>query len=463
MSDNSDSTRQASSLGRYKFVWLSLLPLVAILAVVVYWSIPEWIAAQQNQVQFKKLAAEGIPYDNATMQQTYEQRTHPEGTSDWVEISQLAQWGQQVKAYQKLPYLGGDGVEVTNLVSSGKSTDWPDKARVASYLEEMEPVIDLIERASAHPTPVRFPIRFDGISTLLPHVQNARGIQRLLVLDCDFAYFNQDNERALRDLSLMQATVDAYDGRETLVSALVNVAIREMRMGEVRRTLTHCQWSAADLEVLRDSLSLKEKVSARWRDNMLCERAFGLSIVNESPRKLTEFLGRQGQFRVFTGPSEVRALIKAYQKLVDLSDGQDLSQWRKRAAGLEEWVTALPSNSLAGMILPAGTQCLEAEIRAEDVRRWTLTAVAIQQFKQQNEQWPQELSDLESVGLNYEDYSTMDNRVFGYEIEGDKVFLWKQDPYDSTDKLRISEARPLPEKINDGKKHDMAQFLLELN
>ena len=328
----------------------------------------------------------------------------------------------------------------------------------------MEPVIDLIEQASSHPTPVRFPIKFDGFGTLLPHVQNARGIQRLLTLDCDFAYFNQDNERALRDLSLMQATIDAYDGRETLVSALVNVALRGIRMGEVRRTLTHCQWSAAELEVLRASLSSKEKVSARWRDNMLCERAFGLSIANEPPGKLNQTIGQQSPFRIFTGPSEVRTLMEAYQKIIDLSDGQDLSQWRMRAAELDEWMMALPSNSLAGMIVPAAAQCLEAEIRAEDVRRWTLTAVAIQQFKQQNEQWPQDLAELESVGLSAEDYSTMDKNVFGYQIEGDKVFLWKQNPNDSTDRPSNQyETRPLPEKLTNGKEQDVTEFVLELN
>ena len=118
-------------------------------------------------------------------------------------------------------------------------------------------------------------------------------------------------------------------------------------------------------------------------------------------------------------------------------------------------------NSLAGMLAPATSTILEAELRSEDARRWTLTAVAIQQFKQQNQRWPKDLGELESVGLNFEDYSDTEKNVFGYEIEGDKVFLWKRPPQggggNKVDRL-ISKTRPQPEE---GK--DLFEFMLELN
>ena len=457
MSDNSNRTESRPSLGRYKFVWLLLFPLVVLLAVAAYLIISEWSAAKTNRTQFEQWAATGIPYDSATLQKSYDERTHPEGTPDWIEITRLVYWGAEVEAFKQLPYLGNEGQEPANLVPGGKPIDWPGEPLVASYLEEMQPVIDLIEQASEHPTPARFPVNFHGIDTLLPHVQNSRKILWLLSLDCDFAYFNQDNKRALRDLSLMKATAEAYDGRECLVSGLVNVALRSMRMGAMRRTLSYCEWTEAELQILRDSLTSPEEVSDRWQDLMLHERAFGLSFVGESPEKLAQSIGLKKPFKLFTRHSEVKNTIEGYQRMVDLPIGADVKQWRKQAAALEDWATrTLSSNSLAGMLLPAVGSCFEAEIRNEEERRWTLTAVAIQQFKQQNEKWPTRLAELESVGLKFDDYSDTEQNVFGYEIEGDKVFLWKQDGYDSA---QISKTRPLPSE-----KHiDVSYFIVELN
>ena len=457
MNHNSNQPRPGSILGRHKFVWLLLLPVVVFLAVAVCWGIPEWNAARANRAQFEQWAAMEIPYDNVSLQKAYNERTHPEGTADWIQSTHLINWGNQVEAFKQLPYLGGEGEEPAVLIPGGSPIDWPKEPLVASYLKEMKPVIDLIEQASSHPTPVRFPIKFQGIRTLLPHVQNARSIQRLLSLDCDYAYFSKDNGRALRDLSLMEATVDAYDTRECLVSELVNVALRGMRMRALRRTLTNCQWSASELEILRDSLASKEDISAKWQDIMVNERAFGLSAVGEPLWKLAGLTGQQGptRFKLFTGPSEVKTLMDAYQRIIEIPIGSDISSWRKRAATLKGWVNTLPSNSLAGMLVPATTGVLEAEIRSEEVRRWTLTAVAIQQFKQKTEQWPKDLVELESVGLSYQDYSDTEKSVFGYEIEGDKAFLWKRRPQSEEG---VSKTRPLPEENK-----DLSDVVLELN
>ena len=462
MSDNSNPTRPGSRLGRYKFVWLLLLPLLVLLAVAAYWVVPEWNAAEENRNQFEQWAAAGIPYDNATMEKSYNERTHPEGANDWIEIIKLIQWGDRVEAFKRLPYLGGESVIPTDLVSGGDSTNWPDEPLVASYLQEMEPVIDWIERASSYPTPVRFPVEFQGLGTLLPHIQEGRQIQLLLMLDCDFAYFHQDNQRVLRDLSLMKATEDAYDGRLCLVSELVDIAMRRMRMGALRRTLTHCQWSAAELEILRDSLASKEEMSARWQDVMLGERSFGLSAIGEPPKTIAQLTTHDGKFaghfKLYTGPSEVKTLIQGYQRLIELPVGSDVSKWRKRAVAVQDWAQTLPSNSLVGLLLPAAEQCLDAEIRSEDMRRWTLTAVAIQQFKQQNERWPKDLSELEAIGLNFEDYSDTEKDVFGYAIEGKSAFLWKQNLDGIVEEHRISKTRPIPKQDE-----DVSYYLLELN
>ena len=132
MNDNSNPAGFGSWLGRHKFVWLLLLPLLVFLAVAAYWGMTEWNAGQENRRQFEQWAAAGIPYDNATLQQAYDSHTHPEGTSDWIQCIELTDWGYRAEAYKKLPYIGLEDKEPKNLVPSGTPADWPDEAWVGS-------------------------------------------------------------------------------------------------------------------------------------------------------------------------------------------------------------------------------------------------------------------------------------------------------------------------------------------
>ena len=178
MNDNSNSTGIGSMLGRHKFVWLVLLPLLVFLVVAVYWGVTEWNAGWENRMQFEQLAAAGIPYDNATLQEAYDSRTHPEGTSDWLRCIESTDWCRNAEAYKKLPYLGYEGEDPKNLVPGGTPDDWPGESLVGSFLEEMEPVINLVEQASSHPNPVRFPIKFRSVDTCLLYTSPSPRDQR---------------------------------------------------------------------------------------------------------------------------------------------------------------------------------------------------------------------------------------------------------------------------------------------
>jgi hypothetical protein len=194
---------------------------------------------------------------------------------------------------------------------------------------------------------------------------------------------------------------------------------------------------------------------------MLCERAFGLSMISESREELALSVGQQARFKLFTAPTEVKTLLEVYQRIIELPIGADVSNWRRRASELEDWLQTLPANSLAGLLAPASAQCLEAEVRSEETRRWTLTAVAIRQFKLKNGKWPKKLNELESVGLKVTDYTDTEKNVFGYQVEGDKAFLWKRHPnhgWGGTADRQISKTRPMPTEDK-----DVSDFVLELN
>ena len=63
-------------------------------------------------------------------------------------------------------------------------------------------------------------------------------------------------------------------------------------------------------------------------------------------------------------------------------------------------------------------------------RRWTVTAVALQQYRLSEGRWPKDLAELRSVGLSRSDWLAIGDQPFGYRVEGDPpaAILWTIPP-----------------------------------
>ncbi len=425
------------------YVLIAVVPVMLGLIATAYWGTQEWLASRANQTQIENWAREGTPYNNVSLKDWYTKRTYAEGTEDWLQALDLCTWGIGAKSTEKIPYLGTDGKELSELVPG---CPWPEEVLVGDYLKEMEPAIRLIEKACQHPTPVRLPIVFDGFGTLLEYIQNSRSVMRLLSLDFDYAYHQRDTKRAMRDLKLMQATAKAFDSRETMVSELVNVALRGMRYVSIRRSLTESIWNDDELALLRSSLSSEEPIGERWKEMMQGERAFGLAGV--ASIRATGGLDEPG-FAHDSAlhplmPSGEKTLIEFYTKAVN-APTIDLK-------GLRSWATAFSEESgqaskgSAGIwltnFMPSIEAMVSAEISAEDYARWTRTAIGIRQYKNQKEKWPARLRDLEEIGLTVDDYSNANQEVFGYEVDGDTAYTWTAEYKGQSGKTRIRAVRP---------------------
>lgn len=436
------------------YVVLAVLPAMIAIVAVLFYGYREWDADQSLRSQKAEWAQSGVPYSNVSLKDWYTKRTHSEGTEDWLSILQLCHWGQGAAGTDRLPYLGSEGGYPISLIPGG---DWPEEPLVASFLKEMEPVLQSIEKASVHPTPVRFPIMFDGVGTLLEHLQESRNVMRLLCLDFDFAYYHQDTKRALRDLDLMLATIKAFDSRETLVSELINIALRGMRTGAIRRSLTNSIWTDDELATLRKSIEIPEPHGERWKDVMIGERAIGLSAI-ESMRRNPNEISDSGVSMLFPlTPSGEQIFLDYYERAINVPSS-DLKTWQAAAEGVERTIDAARSSSAAvwlGMLVPAVQAAVSAEIRTEVDRRWTQTAIVLRQYKSQKGEWPSRLRDLESLGLGLDDYSIVNGEVFGYEVVGKTAYLWTADPARWHFKQTISPTRP--------SKADYAESVQELD
>lgn len=463
-SRNVKSSRLGFGRFRQRYLWLAMIPFGIVLLIVAYRGIYQWQAAKANQAQIEQYAKAGVPYDNASMQKQYLERTHSEGYSDWARAIRLSDFGYGIiNSFYQIPIIGGEGDLPEVLIPDANVDQWADEALVASYLEEVQPVIDLVERASKHPTPVQFPMHFQGFNTLLPHIQSSRSIVRLLSLDCEYAYSQNDTARALRDLTLMQSTKAAFESNDFLVTSLVMNALRRIQLDSIRRTLTHCAWDHSQLESLRELLAAEDDISTPYREGIRAERA--MALVSLKDLNLGEIFGLVGKenpmARGAIQPSDIQLLTKYYNELIDASDCSILD-WKKRAEAIEQRVNTEDRNSIAGMLLPATAQVISAAIRTEQTRRWTLTAVALRQYHQQHETWPKQLSDLKTLGLEFDDYSNLTGEMFGYEVDGQTVYLWKGNEY-AKEKNHISPTRPAVKEDSDqAKKEQLESYLLKM-
>lgn len=173
-------------------------------------------------------------------------------------------------------------------------------------------------------------------------------------------------------------------------------------------------------------------------------------------------MGPTKQYRKIQ-PSDIQLVREYYNELIDAAAGDSILQWKKKVAEIEIRLNNEDPNSIAAMILPATAQVIDAGIRVEHTRRWTLTAVALRHYHQQNGNWPKKLSDLSTVGLVFDDYSNLNGEMFGYEVDGQTAYLWKGNEYDS-EKNHISPTRPTEQEDSEqAKKEQLDSYLLELN
>ena len=150
-------------------------------------------------------------------------------------------------------------------------------------------------------------------------------------------------------------------------------------------------------------------------------------------------------------------MIEQYNKLIAAGD-DSIPQWIKRAEELDRRLDADHPNSIAALLLPATQQCIGAGIRLEQTRRWTLTAIALRQYQQQHGSWPQQLSDLETLGLKFADYSNLKGEMFGYEVDGETAYLWQGN--ENNGEGPINSTRPTEQKEGGMPLH---HYLLELH
>lgn len=364
----------------------------------------EYLAHQQLDQELQRLAAVGLPIDNASTANKYRQQTSDVGTMEWAELINLVSFGSVcVVRGTELPHVG-EG-RIPELTPEGV---WDDEPRVALFLAEMRPIIARMSAATQYETPVWQPIFFNGTATLREPFDSLRSAVRLLQLELDHALFQRDTQRAMASLKTMEYIARMGDTKLFIVVDLIHFSLVQAFHDSVRRSLSVALWSKEEIDILAGFLKQPDDYQTRWVTTLGNERA--VFYLDEHARPNRPSWERW--------PSARWKSVRGFRQLEELG-GRRFHELATAANNIESSGTS---------DLPAMSAYARELYNVEDSRRLTRVALAIKQFQMQQGDWPDALADLRAVGLGENDWSTVEmGLTFGYTASADKAMVWGVD------------------------------------
>lgn len=423
--------------------WLILGTSLCLLLLVagITWMITTEVRAYQIlKAKIQQRQDQGLPIDNASLAKWFEENTHSEGTKAWREILQLSEDVNGLGYYElHVPYISE--AELSERIDP--DAPWDGEAQVAEFLNIARPLLDRIEDATQHSTPVWQPIQFDGYNTLLPELQMSRGVSRVLCVEIEHALYRRDADRALRGLKSLRHLVDTFDWDISLVNRLVTMAIQNMYYSMIFRSLSCEVWQAAHAEQLLAQIGPARELGSDWKVVFDCEMAYAMAMAN-APEQLGSSMGQPNMHiaaQLLTLPSSKLQLFDDYLEISNLGQG-GYAELRRNAQAISDQIEQVRfSANLSQMLIPSTMAVASSFERTEDWRRLCCTAIGVKLFQVRNGRWPKNLGELGQVGLLPADATTITGGPIGYSVEEEGAYVWTRD-MDSYNRFEVPQRVP---------------------
>ncbi len=403
---------QDKSLFQKPFLLIGL-PLLGLILVIAYLAATEIYSWFRVAAITKRLTAEGVLATSEELQARYENPRSREGTIAWTRAADMANVMYPSSTFEKLPFVGNGPIPYDLSNKNPPSFESEMAAAAGTYLERLQPAIQAIEAAAQFPTPVWQPFVSTDLYLLLPHLQDARDLVRLLALDFEYAVFEAQRERALKDLRLIERVIAAYSDREGVVYSWYEISIRQDLLRAVNSSMSADLWTAENLhEILL-------RIGPEF---------YSLStITNEAKQDAKQMrTNLEKQTAIPLTPSIRFAVLSLFDEDYSQAILNTKNNWPKYySQKSEDFAKALLQRNVS-----SGEQIAGIYIRHEIERQLTRTAIGIKKFKLQEVRWPTNLEELKVVGLGPEDWTAVGKYRFGFEVDKDKAYLWGPDTRD---------------------------------
>lgn len=446
------SKRKSPWYGRLFTVGLVLVAILLAIAFPLVWH--ELDCKRQLDGQLQQARSMGIPVDNESLTRRYREQSTEEGSQEWGEVLALVSnriITSRVSWFDSPEYTSDDA----------KPNDFKGSEKyyetMNHFLEEAKPVIAQVKKLKSTGKPVWQRIRFEGMNTLLPSLQNSRSVMHLLSLEFDYALHVADRERAIQALDAMQNCIDAFNSDFCYVANLVNVACEFIQYGRIRESLASSMWTDEDLVGLMKRIGEPIDIRSVWQNSLDGELAMAMETDfydgdlsgMDAPRLVTDMRGLLR--RAWKLPSVRKYVWDQTQKYRNIAD-EGLDGLSTRTQKIDDAMIAEMKDSMHASLLAqmsgSKNQVAKAWERFDMMRRLTLTALALKRYRMDKNSWPAQLGELEAYGLSERDWHETKFSPFGYHVEedGKTALLWgyayPQTEHSSVEKLKEALENP---------------------
>lgn len=222
------------------------------------------------------ITKQGLPIDDASMDQFFKDRTDPTNAAAWQGI--LA----TMKTEDFKTSLKGVAI-LTDVVEERIVPDheWKEEAASLAFLEKWKTLRTEVVQLSIDAKPVRFPTIFDSFSTLLNEVQELRQVAKLLELQGRVGLRARNSTIVRENVNALLGLSQVPTGYPDLVSQLVAIAIDGIAIGLLKDALEYDVLDEADLQKLLPKILSAVKLNGDWKATVAGERGLTLPIFTD--------------------------------------------------------------------------------------------------------------------------------------------------------------------------------------
>ena len=350
-------------------------------------------AAQRVEAHLAGIRQLGEPVSGSEMLASY-QTPDEDATEFWlVAFGELENPSFEAAA-RALPIVGESDDPIP-----APGQPWAQQAEVVAFLETFAAPLDSLHTAAEMGGSARYPLHFQGIATLLPHVETARTAARMLSLEFHLRLREGNTAAATRSLRTLFRLGRSLENEPILISQLVQVAIHQMGLELVRKHVPLANFADDEVEMLQNEIR-EIDVKQSFVLAQQGERVFGISAFTNQ-EEMAAIVGGSGAASRLLGSNEdfafyletmtnvVEAVKKPWPEAMAAStESAELIEARTKT-----WLERL-RYPVTAMLVPAVEAALSAAAQGHAACQLTDAALAIERFQRSHGALPPSWDDL---------------------------------------------------------------------
>jgi|GEM_PF-3548634 hypothetical protein len=368
------------------------LVMAAAAVVWLWWQLDHLAAVQEVKAEVARIQATGQP---VTIADWYAYHRVPEGANDTTAL-----WLAAMKSYQRqMSDLGTEAHKNVPIVGEGDRkllvADVPGSLLPAteSLLAKYDPTVQAMLTAARAGGQCRYPVRFElGIATPSAHVQDLRGLVRIMSLRTRVAVARGKPDLAMESIDASFAAARSFEHQPSLVEDLVRVAVTGAVLHDIRDLLSEADLTDEQLMRLQTQVQ-GVQLADGFTTALLGERGVGYHSFHTFPPTpaTTPAPVASGPMAggELTSPRPCLVYLGVMEELIDdshMAAPKCLDEVRLVSGRLA--TQAQSSNPLtrmntfaAAQVLPAVEAAFTANARTEAWRGMLMLAIAERRFE----------------------------------------------------------------------------------